>query len=76
MRNLEQLGLYESQPKDRSLRPWREPNQLAHLILGDAYPAAEIEQLQAWYRGRLRYRAIGPPTSDLAGAHRSTSSIR
>jgi hypothetical protein len=57
---LEQLGLYESRPKDRSVEPLRNVGALAHLVLGDAYPAAAIQELDTWYAGALSYRGTGP----------------
>jgi hypothetical protein len=57
---LEQLGLYESRPKDRSLAPLRSAGALAHLVLGDAYPAVAIQELNTWYSGALSYRGTGP----------------
>ena len=53
---LEKLGLYGSRPKDKSLQPLKELRNLAHLVLGDPYPASEIRALSSWYSGALRYR--------------------
>lgn len=53
---LEKLGMYGSRPRDKSLRPLSQLKQLAHLVLGDPYPVAEITALTSWYSGALRYR--------------------
>jgi hypothetical protein len=48
---LEQLGLFESRPADRSLIPLTQLSRLDRLVIGDVYPKAEIEQLDSWYAG-------------------------
>jgi hypothetical protein len=53
---LTQLGLYEARPKDKRSAPLQRLGNLAHLVLGDPYPTAEIEAFDAWYSGSFRYR--------------------
>jgi hypothetical protein len=52
---LEKLGIYGSRPRDKSLRPLSQLQNLVHLVLGDPYPASEITALTSWYNGALRY---------------------
>ena len=55
---LDQLGLYESRPKDKRLEPLRQLTNLAHLALGDPYPATEVSDLNRWYSGAIHYRNL------------------
>jgi hypothetical protein len=54
---LEQLGLFESRPADRSLAPLTRLPRLQHLWIGDVYPKAEIDHLVSQFAGAsLHYR--------------------
>lgn len=54
---LEQLGLYDSKPKDVTLEPLLDLPSLGGLIIGDPYPRKVIEDFAARYTGSvLRYR--------------------
>jgi hypothetical protein len=54
---LEQLGLFESRPADRSLAPLTRLPRLQHLLIGDVYPSAEVDQLVSQFAGAsLHYR--------------------
>lgn len=56
---LEQLGLYESRPADRSLVPLTRLPRLEHVVIRDAYPQAEFEHFNSWFTGAsLSYRKV------------------